>query len=1682
MISDNQPKTEIRRGVKANGLETALLLMAILLIGATFRLVGLRWGEGQPIHPDEEFLCQVTAAVEWPDSLSLYFDTANSPLNPYNRGHTFYVYGTLPLFLTRGLGEWLDRGCTPPYGLAARLLAPLVIGRPVEDCWSGAFSGAGARVLGRSLAALCDLGGLLFIFLAGRRLGSRWTGLLAALLYALSVLPIQQSHFYTTDAYANFFVAATLYLAVCAAQDGAWWAFALSGVTIGLGLACKISVWPLGLLVALAGVVQWQTRRARRHWDAAAAGARDAAAGGVWEREGGRDLLPSWAPLLFVVLAGVIALLFFRIAQPYAFIGPGFFGLRLNPQWLANMAEVQRLMSGKVDTYPNHQWTQRTPLVFPWVNMVFWGLGLPLGLTAWAGWGLAAVDLLRRLLGRRRAAAAGEGAVAQGETGHAASWWRGSVGLLVVWLWGTLFFVYQGAQWVKSIRYLLPVYPAFALLAAWLVTRLWVGWRGHGVEGSVGRPVARRVAAVVVAALVTVGALLWALAFSSIYLRAHTRIAASRWIFEHVPTAATVQMETAGGPAQVQVTIIAGTIVYDGLPQASPFTVSEPSLLTGVTLNYVADPQGDAEPERLRVRVAADASAQQVLAEATQEVAAPAGTHGVAVSFSLPAASLVPDTTYYLIVESLDGGPVQLFSSVLAGEHWDWGPPLRVDGHDPFGGMYRGLSTSSDGALQLYNDDTVEKREQLLDWLDEADYIIIGSNRLYASIPRLPTRYPLTIAYYQALFNGELGFELVADFTSPMALGPIQFPDQEEPFTIPEAPYEYSPFPLRVQLPPAEEAFSVYDHPRVLIFRKTAAYSRARAEALLPVSLLEGVEWVTPRDVTYGRHRRDAMLDEETWAEQRAGGTWSQMFDRQSLVNRSGLAAALVWYLTAALLGWLVFPILSVALSRLRDRGYGLARPVGLLVVGYLTWIAASLHFLPNTRTTILLVFAVLAVTGGMTAWLRRKPLGDYLRAHWRLLLVEEGLFLLLFAFWTWVRSLNPDLWHPVVGGEKPMDFAYLNAVIRSTWFPPYDPWLAGGYLNYYYFGFVLVGTMAKLTAIMPSVAYNLAIAFFFALTGGTAFTVAFNLSDSDSHPRRACVAGLLAVLFMLVLGNLGEVRVLLVAFRTLGGPLPFESTIPGLPQLAQAARGLWQVIRGASLPIRPETPYWDPTRMLPSPAFAEFPAFTFLYGDPHAHMFALPYTVVMLGLALNWTRGQRGGAQLLSLLLGALVVGSLFAGNSWDYPTYLLVGVAGLALGEVVSGYKVSGFRFEPATSNLKPETLRPETHPLLSWLWQSTLLGGLSVLLFRPYIQNYIPAVSGLSRWSSDRIPLDIYLLLIGQFLFPLLTLLIVEAGQVVRPLWRAEGRPLRVSLALIAAGLLFTAVIVGQYVPAAAVAIPVCAVALALLFEREAPVEHRLVWFLLALALGLTLAVELVAVGGDRMNTVFKFYYQVWTFLALTSAAALVWLWERMEGWPQEWRSAWRWAMGVLLFVMALFPAMSIPSKVHDRFTDATGQTLDGMAYMRYSRTGDPRGDVDIGPDYAAIVWLQENVEGSPVIMEGLGAYEYLWGSRVSIYTGLPAVVGWRWHQVQQRMAGAPGVVEQRQADVNECYTTTDAARAWAILRQYDVRYVYVGPYERLYYPAEGLVKFDQMAADGLLRVVYDGGGVRIYERME
>ncbi|NBD36447.1 MAG: hypothetical protein GVY30_10690 [Chloroflexi bacterium] len=1108
--------------------------------------------------------------------------------------------------------------------------------------------------------------------------------------------------------------------------------------------------------------------------------------------------------------------------------------------------------------------------------------------------------------------------------------------------------------------------------------------------------------------------------------------------------------------------------------------------------------------------LAADPNQQTVLAETTITAEAPALGNVTVTALFPPLQDWTAGEDLYLFMDLIEGPAIKLETSVLANEHWDDSLPLRIDGHDPYRNWYRGITAMGGGLMTLYDNDTIEKREQLLNALDEVDYIALSSNRLYGSIPRLPMRYPLTTAYYDALFDGSLGFELLAEFVSYPSLGPCQFPDQESPFEIPPALYTNARR-CSVSLPPAEEAFSVYDHPRVLIFAKTPAYSRAEAEIVLPATLLNDVQWMTPRQATrQGAGEAKLLMSPEMREAQASGGTWSKLFNRDAWHNQFQPLAVLLWWLMLTLLGWMGFVLLYHIFPALRYRGYGLAKVAGLLLWTYPAWLLAGLHLVPHTRALLWAIFFIEIGVAAAVVRARHSEFRTFVLTHWRALARIEGIFLALFLVWVGVRYLNPDLWHPVVGGEKPMDFAYLNAVLKSTWFPPYDPWFAGGTMNYYYFGFVLVGALIKALGIIPSIGYNLAIPMLFAMTGMGAYTLASNLVEGSE--RRGHRAGLLGLLLVLLLGNLGEVQLLVVGFAKIGD-VQFDSLIPGYSTWVSALAGVWKVLfEGERLMFRTEWWYWNATRILTAKggdvgAINEFPLFSFLYADLHAHSMAYPLTQLALAVAIQWIVGVKRKVHattqgwhlylsallprpLGSFLLAALVAGALRATNTWDYPTY--IGLMSIAV--LLQAF----FAADKAEQATGPEPL-PKLLRVLLKLATPFLIVILAELLFRPFTANYVVAYSAFERWPGPHTSLKQYLIMYGHFLLPLGLLVLAQGwGAIQRWLGGDDDEIFDIIIwgTVISVGLLLLmSILLILEVQIAWIAVPLGALAGLLVIAPDTAPRARLMWFMTGTAMALSLMVEILVLRGDigRMNTVFKFYLQVWMLLALSAAVAVERLLHLVMSAPGEtpkenplqrlYRDTWVGdaiivGLTLLLFATALYPVLAIPARVRDRWRPEAPRTLDGAAYMSYAVQYEHGGEIPLRVDAGVIRWLQENVSGSPTIIEAQAEREYLWGNRGSVYTGLPAVTAWRWHQVQQRMAMPGGTVEKRQMDIRSFYNTPDPAVARQILERYEVEYVIMTPYERAYMLPEGETKFAPMVERGWLEIVYQTPEATIY----
>jgi uncharacterized membrane protein len=304
------------------------------------------------------------------------------------------------------------------------------------------------------------------------------------------------------------------------------------------------------------------------------------------------------------------------------------------------------------------------------------------------------------------------------------------------------------------------------------------------------------------------------------------------------------------------------------------------------------------------------------------------------------------------------------------------------------------------------------------------------------------------------------------------------------------------------------------------------------------------------------------------------------------------------------------------------------------------------------------------------------------------------------------------------------------------------------------------------------------------------------------------------------------------------------------------------------------------------------------------------------------------------------------------------------------------------------------------------------------------------------------------------------------------------------------LFIALIVGlTSVPVMLVTLPLIAWATGLFLVPGTSHVERVVYALMVLGLGLTTGVELVVLDIDigRQNTVFKFYLEAWILFGISGGVALAWLLNALGRWFIPLRIVWQTMLAALVTIAFLYPIMATQARWIDRFNaSATGMTLDGQAYMQHAVYGDNNVWFNTVGDYHMINWLLENIEGTPTIIEAQTT-EYKWGARIAINTGLPTVMGWNWHQRQQRnVLDLNNVVWNRTNNVAAFYNTPSMETAWDLIQFYDIEYIIVGVLERVTYNdmlqsqitgevesglSPGISKFERMVDHGLLEVVYE-----------
>lgn len=1412
------------------------ILVAILIVAAAFRLAGIDWGGNYYYHPDELFMTMVLTEIRGPGSVAAYFDTAISPLNPYNTRFDSYVYGTFPLF-------------------AAKVLGAL----------TGHDAFGNAHEPGRWLSAVIDVGSVLVTYWIGRRLFGRAVAQLAALLLSLTVLNIQAAHYFTSDAMSAFFATATFGCVLAGWHRRSFALFALAGLAAGLAAASKPN---LLLTMGFLALPVLETIRLR----------------------GLRAILPSWTrlfgtmdrtafPVLFAsILSGFVAIWTFRFAQPYAFTGPSPWSFRLNPQWTADLAFWRSAQEGVVDLPPSVQWAERTPILFVLDNLVRWGMGPALGIAALAG---LAILVFRIATSRSWP-----------------SWW-----LLGIAGWILFHIVFFGTGLGKVQRYLLPAYPLLVLLGAATLLGM---FRWARDRERLTRPRNHRIRfpawchpGYVLPVIVVISTVFWAVAFTSVFTREHTRTVASAWIFDTIPA-----------------------------------------------------------------------------------------------------------------------------GSTIATEYWDFGLPVWLPGED--------ASQYPTIALDLYRTDSAEKLSVLIGQLQRTDYIVISSNRLVDSIPRMPWRYPMTTEYYDALFSGELGFDQVAHFRSSPELFGITIDDRG-----------------------AEESLTVYDHPEVFIFQKSDRWSDDAAWYLLDDALGDGGLGLLPVQTQPDR----MMLDEGELLRLRDAGTWREMFDPGDVANRWPV---LSWYLALQVLSLPAIPLLWRLLPWLPDRGHALTKTLGITGVAGITWLLASLDVMAFGPSAIVTGWIGLNAIAAIAIRGHFDEFGSHLRDRRSWIVATEALLIVFLLLGAWMRSRLPSPVQPNGDGPGLEQLAAFNAVVRTPSFPPYDPWLADGTLHDMYLGLVPWAVVTRLTGIVPEVAFSLSLVTLFALIvinawiAGATLLSAFGRQDRPRSSRRVMLLALASPL-LLLLGPAGFARRIETGIWT-------GSTDGGI---AATVGGIWKAMTGRT-EIPPDA--WAAASWASGERVLPVPLLDFLQGNLTPLVQTMPVIIAAIAITVGFAivvgtspaTGDRAVFDTLGGLRAAVsfaivagpIVGFLLGAN-WLSAIPVLALIAGLTL-------LATGVRTRWLVSWAMPRDVALLVLGVVA-------LGGVVVL---PFFAHY-------GAYQRRRIPVE-QMLDVPEYLWHHGVFVAIVGAYLLVQLWRlAHDLERQGPLGMVLAG-------------AATVLLTICLVMAArldflplflllmigligiVIWFRQYDIRHLVPLGMVTLALALSIVSErfrLERVVGTQ-DIAPQFGATSWILLALATVPALMHLLDAATMRRSARQSAPRGIAWVSLVLVALlvtlpvlavttYPALAIPNRLAAREGDTA--SLNTYAAMT--------------DDAAAIEWMRRNIHGLPIVLEA-PSIDGPPGGRISAMTGFPAVIGWTSTEREQR-PGMDRLIENRFDAVNAIYNRPgEFAQVEPLLQSLGVELIYVGPYERSLYSESGLAKFEQAVASGDLSVIYESDSVTIY----
>ena len=684
------------------------------------------------------------------------------------------------------------------------------------------------------------------------------------------------------------------------------------------------------------------------------------------------------------------------------------------------------------------------------------------------------------------------------------------------------------------------------------------------------------------------------------------------------------------------------------------------------------------------------------------------------------------------------------------------------------------------------------------------------------------------------------------------------------------------------------------------------------------------------------------------------------------------------WWLLAGVMGFAAMPVTGRLFGRFEDKGWIFSKVLAIAVTGYITWFLVSIKLLPFGTITCVGVTIVCAL---ICFFLLRKQSGKKIECFpvesISLIYWEELLFFVAFLIWTYVAGFRPAAY----GTEKFMDYGFMEAMMRSTSLPATDIWYSQGHINYYYGGQYFAVFLTKLSHTKVELTYNLMRTF----VAGLAFAMPFSLvyqmmadrmkgQQKSERIRKGLpyISGFTAGIAVSIAGNMHYVIYAVI--------IPWIEKLTG-----QEVSSYW--FPDATRYIG-YNPYREEDRTI-----HEFPCYSFVLGDLHAHVVNIMFVLLVIALLYVWLRGVRkktvpaetsmkdGNFWKEQLLMPHLLVVSILLGmfqwtNFWDFVIYYVVTLGTVLFANII--------RF--------PGKIKKIVTVTVAQMVEIYLIAYATVIPFTIQFDTMVDGVA-LAKYHSYFYQL---LVLWGLPAILVITFVIAMLWEKLR---KMENKSLYRLMKSVRTADLF-AVIMG-----------LCAIGLVVIPE-------------------IVYVRDIYENGNARANTMFKLTYQAYIMFALTMGYAIY----RLLAVTKQ--KIFKMISGICLFFL-IWTVGYFGRSV----TSWCGNVLDPSGYQGLYALGYL--ETDFSEDVSAIKWLKENIKGAPVVLEANGD-SYSGYERVSASTGLPTILGWYVHEWLWR--NDTDDLNQKRADVETIYTSQDEHLIRSLLGEYHVSYIFVGSKER------------------------------------